>query len=214
MELDPIAASAEYLATFRSDVGSFLDLDLIERTVELGRRERAPLPHAEYVAFTDPSGGSHDSFTLAIGHRDHERMVLDVCRGIRPPFDPSVVVKEYATLLKSYRCYSVTGDRYSGEWTVEAFAKEGIHYKHSEFTKSQLYLESLPLFAQGAVDLLDYQPLLLELMQLERRTARSGKDSVDHPPGGRDDHANSCCGCLAVLASSGSLQACMVDIVG
>jgi hypothetical protein len=49
--------------------------------------------------------------------------------------------------------------------------------------------------------LLDSQPLTVELMQLERRTARSGKDSVDHPPGGRDDHANAACGCLALLAT-------------
>jgi hypothetical protein len=33
MELDPVAASAEYGATFRSDVGSFLDLELIERAI-------------------------------------------------------------------------------------------------------------------------------------------------------------------------------------
>ena len=38
-------------------------------------------------------------------------------------------------------------------------------------------------------------------MQLERRTARSGKDSVDHPPGGRDDLANVCCGALTLLAT-------------
>ena len=74
----------------------------------------------------------------------------------------------------------MTGDRYAGEWVVEAFAKHHVHYRHSE-RKSELYLESLPLFAQGAVDLLDYQPLTMELMQLERRTARAAK-SVDHPP--------------------------------
>ena len=28
-------------------------------------------------------------------------MVLDVCRGVRPPFDPSAVVKEFCGLLSS-----------------------------------------------------------------------------------------------------------------
>ena len=65
--------------------------------------------------------------------------------------------------------------------------------------KSELYLEALPLFATGAVDLLDYQPLTVELIGLERRTARSGRDSVDHAPGGHDDYANAACGCLALL---------------
>jgi hypothetical protein len=214
MEIDPIAAQAEYFAQFRSDVGSFLDLDLIERAIEVGRRERAPLAGMQYTAFTDPSGGSHDSFTLAIGHRDHERMVLDVCRGIKPPFDPSAVVKEFASLLRAYRLSSVTGDRYAGQWVVEAFSKAGIHYRHSDVTKSELYLESLPLFSQGCVDLLDIPRLQVELQQLERRTSRSGRDSVDHPPQGHDDHANAACGCLALLASVSHQQPYMMKITG
>ena len=82
--------------------------------------------------------------------------------------------------------------------------------------KSELYLECLPLFAQGCVDLLNVPRLAIELMQLERRMARSGKDSVDHPPGSgsHDDFANSACGCLALLASSLSQPATMVKLVG
>ncbi|MDH4079600.1 MAG: hypothetical protein OEU68_07275 [Nitrospira sp.] len=200
-ELDPLAASAEYLAQFRGDVGTFLDADVIERAIEPNRRERAPVKNISYTAFCDPSGGAHDSFTLAIGHQGGKRSVLDVCRGIKPPFSPENVVKEYAALLKSYRCSSVVGDRYSGEWVREAFSKEGIHYRHSELTKSECYLESLPVFSQGVVDLVDVPALTTELMQLERRTSRSGRDTVDHPPNGRDDLANSACGCLALLAS-------------
>jgi hypothetical protein len=214
MERDPAAASAEYLAQFRSDVGSFLDADLIERGIERGRVERAPLRGVEYTAFTDPSGGQHDAFTISIGHKERDRLVLDVCRGVRPPFDPSAVVKEFCHLLKSYHCYEVRGDKYAGMWVVEQFQRNSVHYRHSERSKSELYLECLPLFAQGVVDLLDVKPLTMELMQLERRTARSGKDSVDHPPQGHDDYANACCGCLALLASAESLQAHMVRIVG
>ena len=198
MERDPIAASAEYLAQFRNDVGAFLDWELIERAIEPGRRERAPIRAVTYQAFCDPSGGAHDRFTLAISHLDGERVVLDCCRGIQPPFEPTTVVKEFATLLKSYRCYEVTGDRYSGEWVREAFDRQGITYRPSTLTKSELYLEAVPLFAQGVVDLLDLQALTLELMQLERRTSRSGRDSVDHPPNGHDDHANAACGALVL----------------
>ena len=209
MEADPVAAQSEWFASFRSDLAAFLDQDLIDKAVEIGRRERPPLRGVDYVAFTDPSGGSRDAFSLAIGHRDNERLVLDVCRGIRPPFDPSVVVKEFCQLLKSYRCYEVVGDKYAGHWTVEAFSKHGIFYSHSDLTKSEIYLECLPLFSQGVVDLLDAPPLAVELQQLERRTSRSGRDSVDHPPGSgpgpgpgsHDDFANAACGCLALLAS-------------
>jgi hypothetical protein len=134
---------------------------------------------------------------------DGERYVLDVCRGIKPPFDPSAVVKEFCALLKQYRCFSTVGDRYAGEWVREQFSQHGINYQHSERSKSELYLESLPLFSQDCVDLLDYQPLLRELQQLERRTARSGRDSVDHPPQGRDNHANAACGALVMASGVG-----------
>jgi len=92
------------------------------------------------------------------------------------------------------------GDRYSGQWVVEAFAKHGIHYKVSDQTKSELYLEAEPLFATGAARILDQRTLRLELVQLERRTSRSGRDTVDHPPQGHDDWANAAAGAL-VLAT-------------
>jgi len=40
------------------------------------------------------------------------------------------------------------------------------------------------------LELLDHPKLLAQIGALERRTARSGKDSVDHPPKAHDDLAN------------------------
>lgn len=214
MERDPIAASAEYLAQFRSDVGTFLDAELIAKAVEPGRRERAPQDRFRYLAFVDPSGGSHDRMTLGLAHMEGHRMVLDLCRGVTPPFDPSQVVKEFATVLRAYRCTSVTGDRYAGQWVVEAFARHGITYWHSELSKSEIYLEALPLFTTGAVDLLDEHRVLVELQQLERRTSKSGRDSVDHPPMGHDDYANATCGALVLCAQQERHALRMVKMTG
>jgi hypothetical protein len=36
--------------------------------VSPGVFERPPVPGIQYSAFTDPSGGSSDAFTLAVGH--------------------------------------------------------------------------------------------------------------------------------------------------
>ena len=160
------------------------------------------------------SSGSHDSFTLTIGHGENERLVLDVCQGTKPHFNPPAVVERYAKLLKSYRVYSVTGDRYAGEWVREQFSQHGIHYRHGEQSKSELYLEPLPQLTQGAVTLLDYPPLRVELIHLECRTARSGKDSIGHPPGGRDDYANACCGLLTLMATKARAQVHMVKLTG
>ena len=62
--------------------------------------------------------------------------------------------------------------------------------------RSELYLEGLPLFTRGLVRIPDDPLLLRELRLLERRTARSGRDSVDHGVGGSDDFANALFGAM------------------
>jgi hypothetical protein len=49
------------------------------------------------------------------------------------------------------------------------------------------------------VELLDHPRLLAQLGTLERRTARGGKDSIDHQPGAHDDLANAACGALVLV---------------
>lgn len=217
-EHDPANASAEYMAEFRNDVGSFLDGDVIESAIEPGCRERAPLEACHYQAFCDVSGGRGDAFTLAIAHRDEKRkrVVLDVCRGVKPPFDPATVVKDFAALLKTYRCHSVRGDEYGAEWVVSAFRSlpHNITYLPSEHTKNEVYLESLPLFMTGGIDLLDVQSLTMQLLQLERRTSRSGRDTVQKPPNGHDDYANAACGALILVAQQDKHAVSMVKLVG
>ena len=68
-------------------------------------------------------------------------------------------------------------------------------------------LALLPLLNSGKVDLLDNSRLVSQLCGLERRTARSGKDSVDHPPGQHDDVANAVAGaCVLGLGRWRSLN--------
>jgi hypothetical protein len=151
------------------------------------------------VAFCDASGGRKDAFTLCIGHREGERYIADVVRGKRAPFDPNVVVAEYAALLKEYRIKKLSGDNYSAAWVEMAWKNEGIIYERSELAKSAIYLESLPLFVRQVVVIPEQSILTRELRLLERRTSRSGKDTVDHGRTGSDDYANSLCGVLYLL---------------
>lgn len=199
---DPVSAAAEYGAQFRSDVGAFLSSDWLDRTVDEGIFERPPAPDVNYCAFADPSGGGSDAFTLAIAHHEKGHAVLDLLKATRPPFSPEAVVADYAGILKRYGLHSTTGDKYALEWVRDAFAKAGIHYLHAERPKSEIYLEAEPLFAQGTVRLLDDRALLTELRQLERRTGRQGRDTVDHPPRGHDDRANAACGALVSAATT------------
>jgi hypothetical protein len=105
----------------------------------------------------------------------------------------------------------VTGDNYSGEWVAQAFKSAGVDYARSELPKSGLYLEGLPAFSRGAISIPNHPLLIRELRLLERRTARSGKDSVDHGPSGSDDHANVLFGAMYLLRQRPSFD---IDIGG
>ena len=76
--------------------------------------------------------------------------------------------------------------------------------------KSQIYLETLPLWTRGLVSIPDHKLLIRELRLLERRTSRQGKDTVDHGRGGSDDYANAVAGmlleCRAKSGYNGSLD--------
>jgi hypothetical protein len=204
-EKDSSSAAAEYGAQFRKDIEAFLSLEAIQDCVVPGQRELPYVNGTRYFAATDPSGGSSDSFTLAIAHRDkHGKTIPDCVRERRPPFAPSSVVEEFCETLKSYGITKVHGDRYAGQWPREQFRKlGGITYIPAELPKSDLYINLLPRINSGQVVLLDHPKLISQLSNLERRTARSGRDAVAEPPGMHDDVANSCA--LAVWAVGSKL---------
>ena len=104
MDRDPAAASAEYMAQFRTDVEGFIMREAVDACVNLGVHERLPERAHSYVAFVDPSGGSSDAMTLAIAHTEGKTQILDVIRERKPPFSPEAVTEEYAKLVRSYRC--------------------------------------------------------------------------------------------------------------
>jgi hypothetical protein len=140
--------------------------------------------------------------TLAIGHCDKDgRAILDAVRERRPPFSPEAVVGEFAVLLKSYGVHKVTGDRWGGEFVREPFRAHGIEYALAEKAKSDIYRDVLATLNSGRVELLDLPRLVAQFVGLERRTARSGKDSIDHAPGQHDDIVNSVAGVIVLLTS-------------
>ena len=167
MERDPASARAEYYAEFRTDLEMLLTREAVRACVVPGCRELPPLrSRYRYYAFVDPRGGSSDSMTLAIAHReasdsartgtdDDWTVVLDCIREVRPPFSPEAVVAEFAALAKSYGLRKVTGDRYGGEWPREQFRNHGVTYEVAEQTRSDLYLSLVPTINSGRVRLLD-----------------------------------------------------------
>jgi hypothetical protein len=163
--------------------------------------ERLPLQQREYHAFCDPSGGSADSFTLAISHKEGERVVVDCVRETRPPFSPEATINDFVILLQGYRVGRITGDKCAGEFPRELFRRRGITYALCDKPKSDLYRDLLPALNSGRILLPRSERLTNQLVGLERRTTRAGKDSIDHAPGGHDDLANAVAGAFDVIAA-------------
>jgi hypothetical protein len=203
-ERDPISANSEYFAEFRSDVDAFVRVEVVEDAVVRGRHELMPSPSSyKYHSFCDPAGGSgQDSFVLGIAHGEGDGAVLDCVREFKPPFSPENVVAELAGVLRSYGLSVVTGDAYSGEFVRELFRGKGISYNVSKKSKSEIYIDLLPMLNSGRVALLDHLKMIAQLCGLERRTTRgTGRDSIDHAPNSHDDLINAAAGalCLANL---------------
>lgn len=196
MKRDPANALAEFMAEFRKDVEAVFSMDAVEAVTSAEVRERPRRESFRHFAFVDPSGGSSDSMTLAIAHNEKGKAVLDLVREVRPPFSPDAVAKEFADTAKLYGVREVTGDRYAGEWPRERFRAHGVTYQLAKAPRSELYLHMLSAVNSGQVDLLDLPRLKNQMVGLERRVNRSGRETIDHGPGGHDDVANAAAGAL------------------
>jgi hypothetical protein len=201
-EDDPEAYRSEVLGEFRAGVASFFDPEVLDSSIVEGRRELEPRDGFSYSTFADAATGSgKDAFTAGVAHCEDGRIVVDVVRAWRPPFNPSGVIAEAADLAKRYGCSVITGDRFAPGFVREGFASNGIEYRFSELDRSRLYLETLPRVNAGMVDIPDDPALLRELRGLERRRGTAGRDRVDHRPGSHDDRANALAGCVWLAAT-------------
>jgi hypothetical protein len=93
-----------------------------------------------------------------------------------------------------------TGDRYSGDFVVRAFAAANVRYIHRQLDRSAIYGEALGIFTSGRARLLDSKRLVSQLAGLERKVT-STRDKIDSPVGQHEDCANAVCGSM-VLANS------------
>jgi len=205
LERDPVAARAEFLGEFRTDVSGFISRDLLMQAVDQGVTERLPSPGIQYTAFCDAasgiaSSGDGDRFAVAIGHLEGDVVVIDCCRRWMPPFNASTTTAEVAALAKAYRCDEVISDGFSSGYLRAELLRHGVAHRISEFDKSKLYLATLPALTSKRVRLLDLKFLIDEFASLERRPGSTGHDKIDAR--GHEDAANVVSGVIAQFAAA------------
>ena len=131
LERDRARNTAELLAEFRGDLEGYVAIEVVEACVG-DYYEMAPAAGTSYYAFTDPSGGSDDSFTLAISHRDGERVVIDCIREVKPPFSPEQVIADFVRCSRATVCHRSTVTAMAASFRGSSSSKRGVSYDASE----------------------------------------------------------------------------------
>lgn len=198
---DETAARAEWLACWREDVTALLSAaDLAAVTIP-DRTELPPNSRFPAMAFCDPAGGTgKDSFALAVGHREQDRVIVDKVVEIRPPFDPDVATREMAKVLGAYGVNTVVGDRYAGAWPASRFAAHGIRYEESDRVRSDLYRDALVVITSKRCEFPALPRLQKQWLSLDRTISKTGRETIDAGRGRlHDDLANVTAGLLVQL---------------
>lgn len=217
---DPVKAASEYgdddYVQFRQGDAALFDEAPVRAAIVVGRKQLPPSPGVRYFAFIDMAEGSRsgDSATLAIAHQANHRAVLDCLVEIQPTFSPGVVIaNHFVPVLRAYRLREVRGDHHARGWVEAALESAGLKFLPSGLTKSEIYLEALQLVNTGLTELLDDSRMSAQFLALQRFSARSGHDSVDHPRGGHDDVCNAAAGALVHVVGVGVERRRKVQVV-
>lgn len=197
LEDDPDGARTEWMAEWREGVSDLLRRDIVESAV---RSEPLELPYragVTYYGFADPAGGGADEYTMAIGHLEGERIVVDLVRARHGK--PADITAEYAEVFKDYGIRAIVTDKFSGSWAKDEFEKCGIKVEQAAAPKSELYRDSVSRFNSGQVCLPPDPVLVGQFCNLERRVSRNGREVIDHPPGQHEDRANAAAGIMSIV---------------
>lgn len=184
LQRNPIAARAEYLAEFRSDLEGFVSLDTL-RACTGQFAERAPVAGIRYTAGLDlASGSGEDLLGFAICHHDAEsdKIVVDFVKEWTPPFSPTGVLAQVAELCRRFGgVETLVGDRYAYNFAREILRPLDLGFLVSEKTTSECFGELLPMPNAHEVEIPQHQVLLAQLGSLEMQTVLTRQDILRTP---------------------------------
>lgn len=212
IELGISKVTTEYDAEFEENVRTYIPEELLDISIDKYIYERSYDKEKKYRAFIDPAGGSgKDSMTMAIAHQEGNLAILDCVREVKPRFEPKVVAKNFAEILRSYGIYEVRADKYGGEWVTTEFKEHGIRYIPSADDKSKIYYEFAGVLALGQARLLDISEMKKQFLVLERHLGGK-EEKIDHLRGQNDDVANAAAGVVVDVFRTISKFATVEDL--
>ena len=193
---NPGTFDREYLAQFTDIATSWILSDALDACRMRDRRQNPLLNGGIYVCALDPATRD-DDFALAILHRRSDgTIVLDrvtTWTGTKAaPLIVRDVVREIASIVRSYGLNTAFGDQYCFDMLAQHLREVGIYYQGFPFgthTRADIFGNLKQLLLERRIELLDHPELLVQLRHLQEHQNARGYITVQPPIGERDDLA-------------------------
>lgn len=199
---DPLYFQREYLADFVDAIAAAFSADAIEDCTITGRSALPPKFGAQYFGYVDPASLSqsagakfNDEFVSGVAHCERGKVIIDAYKSFAPEqngkrYLPDDAISESIELFSRYGVHEVKGDHFASGYIEPKFVQAGFAFEPIKLSKSDLYVEMMPMLNDGNIELLDCEYTNSQLKRLERRRGRNGRDRIDHVDKGHDDRAN------------------------
>jgi hypothetical protein len=225
---DPIGAISEWLGGWRDEAEAYIVPELLEEAIDQGVRQRAYDEQHIYTSFCDLSFGKVESSACSIVHTEDDVIVQDALLEVMPPASTSDAVEQIVSLLQSYHLAETMSDGAAEGWVRSEFRRHDMGFEvapRKTATKTQLYVETAPLFASRRVRLLDCPKVIAQYRALQRKMTSTGRVVIDHPHGKHqkmDDCCNATAGSLwrgmkqkqeGIVATMGRNPRAMTDLI-
>ena len=203
---DPAAFGREYEAEFGAGVDAAFDAAQVRAAV---RRDPEILPwrqeHA-YVVALDPAFRS-DAFVVIVGHREGERIVVDLVRGWQgTPSKPVMLeptLDEVARLARAYGGAPAVTDQAESESIRQGLERRGVIARKREWT-NQGKIDAVAALRgclyTGNLELPPHQALVNELISFAQRALPSARTRYAGGRGGHDDYVTALLALVVELA--------------
>lgn len=185
-EEDAESAASEYGQAWRVAGGTLVHAAAYDACVDVGVFERAPeepLGDSYYKAAVDLSGGmGQDSAALSIGHVEEgsgpDVFHMDLLVEVEPPFDPAVMVAEFAAHCVRFGVSEVIGDQFSEGFAASEFRRHGLTYTVSARKTNEVVLDTLAIINTRRVRFLDVSKLRKQFLNLRRDYGSGGRPTI------------------------------------
>lgn len=203
---DPDFFWREFGAEFWESASRFLPPEKVDACVSKGRAERPHDKRFEYHSAIDAAFTS-DHFAFGVGHKEGQRVIVDLARHWWPaqdaPVQKDIVLTEVAITSLGYSTAIVRGDQYAAEPIRQDLAERGVKYEEYTFTqnsKQAMYSCLRTLVLSGLFEIPDDPELVSQLKKLDARVLPGGNVQIKGIKGSKDDLAT-VAGLIALFCS-------------